>query len=100
VGDTRFKTPLSWLFALRELDATIELPAGLTLALTYDHGLLRASGAVFGATPVTVPVALPSAQPGDDARTEIARLAAFGKDVAQRLVLQRAADWLESQLSP
>jgi hypothetical protein len=100
VGDTRFKTPLSWLFALRQLDATIELPAGLTLALRYDHGLLRVSGALFGATPVTVPVALPAAQPGDDARTEIARLAAFGKEVAQRLVVQRAADWLESKLSP
>lgn len=100
VGDTRFKTPLSWLFALRELDATIELPAGLTLAVRYDHGLLRVSGALLGATPVTVPVALPAAQPGDDARTEIARLAAFGQEVAQRLVVQRAADWLEAKLSP
>lgn len=100
VGDTRFKTPLSWLFALRELDATIELPVGFTLALGYDHGLLRVSGALFGATPVTVPVALPAAAPGDDARAEIARLAAFGKQVAQRLVVQRAASWLESKLSP
>lgn len=100
VGDTRFRTPLSWLFALRELEATIELPAGLTLALTYDHGVLRASGALLGAAPVIVPVELPAAQPGDDARTEIARLAAFGKAVAQRLVVQRAADWLESKLSP
>jgi hypothetical protein len=100
VGDTRFKTPLSWLFALRELEATIELPAGLTLALTYDHGVLRASGALLGAAPVIVPVELPAAQSGDDAHTEIARLAAFGKEVAQRLVVQRAADWLESKLSP
>ena len=100
VGDTRFKTPLSWLFALRELDATVELPAGLSLALHYDHGLLRVSGALLGAAPVTVPVALPTAQPGDDARAEIARLAAFGKDIAQRVVVQRAASWLESKLSP
>lgn len=100
IGDTRFKTPLSWLFALRELDATIELPAGLTLELAYDHGLLHVSGALFGATPVTLPVALPAAQPGDDARAEIARLGTFGKDVAQRLVLQRVAGWLASKLSP
>jgi hypothetical protein len=100
VGDTRFRTPLSWLFALRELDATIELPAGMSLELRYGHGLLRVSGALFGAAPVTVPVALPAAQPGDDARAEIARLAAFGKDLAQRLVVQRAASWLESKLSP
>jgi hypothetical protein len=100
VGDTRFKTPLSWLFALRELDATIELPAGIGLALRYDHGLLRVSGALLGATPVTVPVALPAAQPGDDARTEIARLAAFGKEVAERLVVRRVATWLDAKLSP
>ncbi len=100
VGDTRFKTPLSWLFALRVLEATIELAAGLTLRLAYDHGLLRVSGGPFGATPVTVAVALPAADPGDDARSELARLRALGKDVAQRLVLQRAADWLESKLSP
>lgn len=100
IGDTRFKTPLSWLFALRELDATIELPAGLTLELAYDHGLLHVSGPLFGATPVTLPVALPAAQPGDDARAEIARLGTFGKDVAQRLVLQRVAGWLASKLSP
>ncbi len=100
VGETRFGTPLSWLFALRALAATIELPAGLTLELGYDHGLLRVSGGPFGAAPVTVPVALPVAQPGDDARAELVRLRAFGKEVAERLVLQRAADWLESKLSP
>jgi hypothetical protein len=100
VGETRFKTPLSWLFALRALQATIELPHGITLDVTYDHGVLRASGAILGAAPVAVPVALPAADPGDDARAEMARLGAFGKDVAQRLVMQRAADWLESKLSP
>jgi hypothetical protein len=93
-GTTRFRTPLSWLFALRALEATVELPAGLTLELAYDHGLLRVSGGPFGATPVTVPVALPAADPGDDARAELARLRAVGQDVAERLVLQRVADWL------
>jgi len=37
-GETIFKTPLSWLFALQALRATIELPAGITLELAYDHG--------------------------------------------------------------
>lgn len=99
-GETTFKTPLSWLFALRELRATIELPAGITLQLTYDHGELRAAGGPLGATPVVVPSALPVADPADDARAQISRLVAFGKDVAERLVVQRAADWLHTKLTP
>lgn len=98
-GDTRFKTPLSWLFALRALRATIELPAGVSVELRYDAGVLSASGALFGATPVVVPVALPAGDAADDAHAEVARLAAFGRDVAERLALQRAQDWLDAKLS-
>jgi hypothetical protein len=97
-GDTTFKTPLSWLFALRALRATIELPAGITLQLTYDHGELRAAGSFLGATPVVVPIALPVADPADDAHAEIRRLVAFSKDAAARLVERKAVDWLESKL--
>lgn len=99
-GDTTFKTPLSWLFALRELRATISLPGGIVLQLTYDHGELRAASTLVGAAPIVVPVALPVADPADDAHAEIARLVAFGKDVAERLVARKAADWLESKLPP
>jgi hypothetical protein len=99
-GETTFKTPLSWLFALRELHATIELPAGLSLQLTYAHGELGAAGGVFGASSVVVPAALPVADPADDAQAEVARLVAFGKDVAERLVVQRAEDWLHTKLAP
>lgn len=99
-GDTTFKTPLSWLFALRELHATIELPVGIPLQLTYDHGELRAAGGLLGATPVVVPISLPASDPADDARAQIARLVAFGKDVAEHLVVQRAADWLRTKLTP
>lgn len=98
-GDTTFKTPLSWLFALRELRAAIELPAGITLELTYERGELRAAGSVLGATPVAVPVALPVADPADDAPAQIARLVAFGKEVAERLVVQRALDWMHAKLT-
>jgi hypothetical protein len=97
-GETTFKTPLSWLFALRRLSATIALPAGITMQLSYEHGELRAAGGIFGATPVVLPIALPVAEPADDGRAEIARLVAFGKGIAERLVAQKAADWLESKL--
>jgi hypothetical protein len=99
-GDTTFKTPLSWLFALRALHATIDLPAGITLQLTYDHGELRVAGGILGATPIALPVALPVADLADDPRAEIAKLIDFGKDVAERLVARKAEDWLKSKLSP
>jgi hypothetical protein len=98
-GDTVFKTPLSWLFALRVLRATLELPAGITLQLTYDHGELRVAGGIFGATPVALPVALPVADLADDPRAEITKLIEFGKGVAERLVTHKAEDWLKSKLS-
>jgi len=97
-GATIFRTPLSWLFALRELEAAIELPPGITFAVSYRAGMLRVSGALLGATSVAVPVALPIVDPAEGPGGEVARLAAFGKDVAARLFERRAADWLESTL--
>lgn len=99
-GDTIFKTPLSWIFALRALRATIELPSDITLQLTYDHGELRVAGGIFGATPLALPLALPVADPADDPRAEIAKLVEVGKDVAKRLVARKAKDWLRSTLAP
>lgn len=96
-GETIFKTPLSWLFALRALRATIDLPAGITLRLTYEDGQLRVAGGIFGATPVALPVALPVADFADDPRAEIAKLIDFGKDVAERLVVRKVEDWLPSK---
>ena len=69
-GATVFKTPLSWLFALGALRAAIELPAGITLELTYDHGELVVAGGLFGAAPIALPVALPVADLADDPRRD------------------------------
>jgi hypothetical protein len=98
-GDTTFNTPLSFLFALRALRATIELPAGITLQLIYELGQLHVAGAIFGATPIALPVALPVADLADDPQAEIAKVVAFGKDLAAQLVTRRAEDWLKSKLS-
>jgi hypothetical protein len=98
-GDTTFKTPLSFLFTLRALRATVELPAGITLQLTYELGQLRVTGAIFGATPIELPIALPVADLADDPQAEIAKLVGFGKDLAEQLVTRRAEDWLRSKLS-
>ena len=97
-GPTTFKTPLSWLFTMRELDATLALPAGISLELRYADGVLRARGGIFGSTPVELPVTLPVAEAADDAQAEIATLVTFGKDLARQLVERRASDWVRSKL--
>jgi hypothetical protein len=97
-GPTVLKTPLSWIFSLRELRATLELPGSVTLRLEYAGGQLRVSGGLFGATPIELPLALPIADAADDAGAEIAKLIALGKDLAERLVVVKAEDWLRSKL--
>lgn len=95
-GETIFKTPLSWIFALETLRATVELPAGITLHLSYDAGQLRVSGGLFGSIPILVPVALPVRDLADDPRAELAKLVAFAKDLAEKLVARKAEDVLKS----
>ena len=94
-GPTVLRTPLSWIFALDALDATIELPANLSLHLHYAGGMLGADGALFGRAPVVVPVELP--RPAADAHAETRALVELGEDVAERLVAKRAEDWLRSR---
>lgn len=97
-GPTTFTTPLSFLFGLTALDATIELPAGITVKLGYANGLLTASGGIFGKVPVALAIALPIADAAGDAQAEIRQLVAFGRDLAERLVAKRAEDWLKHRI--
>lgn len=97
-GPTTFKTPLSWLFAAEELRMALELPAGLKLRLEYRGGMLTAAGSLFGSTPVTLPVSLPVADLADDGKAELEKLVRLGKELAERLVVKRARDWVDSKL--
>ncbi|HWO22127.1 MAG TPA: hypothetical protein VNO30_25365 [Kofleriaceae bacterium] len=97
-GPTRFRTPLSWLFALRELRASFDLPAGLTVHLVYRGGMMSAAGSLFGSEPVEIPVSLPVREAADDGAAELRRLVEFGKRVAEELVARRAQEWLRSKL--
>ena len=98
-GATTFKTPLSFILSLTSLDATIELPAGITVKLGYKDGMLTAAGGIFGATPVALPLAIPIPDSADDAVAEIKKLVALGRDLAEQLVARRAEDWLKQKLS-
>jgi hypothetical protein len=97
-GPTRFRTPLSWIFALEELRASFELPAGLTVHIRYRGGVLSAAGSMFGSSPVEIPVTLPVREAADDGKAELERLVRFGKELAEQLVARRAKDWLRSKL--
>jgi hypothetical protein len=97
-GPTLFVTPMSWIFSLSTLRASIDLPAGLTVQLTYDHGIFGAAGSLFGSKPVELPLEIPVATLYADARTEIAALVKLGEDLAAALVVKRAEDWLRQRL--
>jgi hypothetical protein len=98
-GPTTFKTPLSWIFSLTALEATIELPAGITVKLGYKDGMLTAAGGIFGATPVKLPISIPIPDSAEDAKAEIAKLVSLGKELAEQLVTRRAEDWLKQKLT-
>lgn len=98
-GPTTFKTPLSWMFAMEELRATLELPAGIVVKIEYAQGVLTAAGGIFGSKPVRVPIAIPLADAADDAKAEVGKLVRLGRDIAERVVAQRAKDWLRTKLS-
>jgi hypothetical protein len=89
-GDTRFRTPLSWLFALHELDARLALPAGVEVHVRYDGSRLAADGSLLGSDPIEVDVTLPPAGTLEDGKAEMRALVQVGSDVATRLVEQRA----------
>ena len=98
-GETTFKTPLSWIFSLTALIATLELPAGITVKLGYANGKLTAAGGIFGVTPVSLPFSIPIPHSTDDAKEEIAKLVSLGRDLAEQLVARRAEDWLKQKLT-
>jgi hypothetical protein len=93
-SETTFRTPLSWIFSLRVLRAHLDLPAGITVQLAHENGVLTASGTLFGSSSVELPVELPVAAAFADARAEVQALVDLGQELAKKLVSRRAEDWL------
>jgi hypothetical protein len=90
-GATTFKTPLSWLFALRGLRAHVALSDGQTVDVTFANGVVQVSGSLLGEPPLVLPLELPVTTAADDGRSELAKLTAFGRLLAERLIAER---WL------
>ena len=94
--DTVFKTPLSWIFALVELRAKVDLPGGTTIVLGYKNGKLSVSGGLLGSKPVELPFEIPVANLADDPKAELERIVKLVKDTGEKLVEQKAQDFLKS----
>jgi hypothetical protein len=90
-GPTVFRTALSWVFSLEELQARLDLPAGITVRLIYKHGKLSLQGGLFGQTPVEVPFEIPKLDP----TREIDQLVELGKDLLRKVTVDRATDWVK-----
>jgi hypothetical protein len=99
-GPTLFRTPLSWLLTVKVLHAKVSLPAGITLQLSYERGVMTAASSLFGSAPVDMPLQMPDASTAHDGKEEMRLLLEVGKDIGQRLVARRAADWLKAKLQP
>ncbi len=99
-GPTVMRTPLSWLFSLKELRAHFALPAGITVHVAFKAGMMTASGSFFGSGPIQIPIDIPVATLANDAHEEMVMLGKLGKQIAERLVAKRAEDWLKSKLLP
>ena len=98
-GPTTLRTPMSWLFAVHELKAQLALPAGVTVDLTYMEGKLAVTSTLLGA-PVEIPLELPDPGQARDGHEENLLLVRLATQVAERVVAQRATDWLRSKLQP
>jgi hypothetical protein len=93
-GPVVMRTALSWVFSLEELVAKVALPGGVSLELAYADGVLRVKGGAYGATPIEVPFAIPILDPA----REMEQLQELGLDLAKKITLQQAEDWLERQV--
>lgn len=100
-GPTRFTTTLSWLFALRELDAAIDAPGGKITA-TLRGPSLTLVGGLAGATPIDVDVGaqlradgLPT-DPAARREAELDRLIDVAATVGREVALARARQWLDA----
>lgn len=84
---TTFKTPLSFIFQLRELRATVVSPLG-TVEVAYMHGLLVAWGG-FLTKPIVIALPLPEQNLDDDPKAELARIVGWGRALVKSVVKQQ-----------
>lgn len=93
-GATTLRTPVSWLFALRDFDAHVELPIGGKVLLHYAAGKLTLSGSLLGSAPLVLPFDIPVLEPA----RELEQLAELGQRLIGELAAQVGARWKDHLL--
>lgn len=90
---------LDWVFALEQLRASADLPAGITAGVHFQDGTLTLDASLFGSKPLVVPFSLPVPEP-DALESEKARLLlntlakTLGTKAAKHIVTQQIKDRL------
>jgi len=94
-GPFTLRSGVSWVFALRELDARAELPGGVSGSVGYRNRRLRVGGGVFGSAGLEVDFELPEPDPH---QLEVAQLEELAKRLARALIGGAARDWIERKV--
>lgn len=96
-GPVELRSSIDWVFAVRELRATAELPGGIMdqASVHYGQGQLTIGGSIFGSTPMTVPFELP--RPDPDA-LEQDKLRVLARAIIEQLAVKGSRIWLERKL--
>jgi hypothetical protein len=89
------RSALSWIFAIRELQAKLDAPGGVSVGVGYGAKMLKVDGSLFGSTPLAVPFELPVPDP---TALELAQLRDVATRLATALGKQTVENWLKEQV--
>ncbi|HLU68398.1 MAG TPA: hypothetical protein VKZ63_19070 [Kofleriaceae bacterium] len=95
---------LSWIEAVRWLQADVSAPGGIRLTGLYREGELNLAGSLFGSEPIQVPLRFPDLEPGASelevlsaVMAEVMRAggAAIAREVAEEAAIDRVRSWVD-----
>ena len=89
------RSALSWLFAVRDLEARVDAPGGVAIAVGYADRMLTVNGSLFGSTPLAVPFVLPVPDPS---AFELAQLRGLAKQLVITLGKEQVERWLKDEV--
>jgi hypothetical protein len=102
-GPVALQGSLDWVFAVRELNASAELPGPVDVTIGYAEGMLGLGGGLFGRRPVSVPFDLPVPPPDAPEAEKIrilvnAMIKAVGYEASKRWLEYKAREKLRELL--
>lgn len=95
-GPLVMASALDWVFALRNLEASVKLPAGIDAGVHYTPGQLGLSGSVFGSKPIRLPFTMPVPEPQ---AMELDKLRLISSAIAETVGKKLVKSWLKSKVT-